>query len=170
MKTITREMVYRDLPWVLPIEQASFREPWDKEKFAHHWRNTSNKALVAEIEKTIVGYAVYKLRSNAIWLSRVAVTPVVRRRGVGRRLLEALMTALHPERRVRIETTVEVHDSAAWCFFRACRLRAYGIIVDRLDEDAYYLFQYALPGQELPFYTNRKRPGDMMPAVSRQPD
>ena len=151
MKTIVRKMKDQDLRWITAIEKVSFRNSfWDKRKF------TNYPGLVAEVEKFVVGYALYQEQSRTIHLLRMAVTPQLRRRSVGKKIIESLAASLSLDRLVRIETVVEAENVTAQFFLKQCRFRAFGTVTNDQNEE-YYLFECALPGFESSFYSHRPR-------------
>jgi [ribosomal protein S18]-alanine N-acetyltransferase len=81
-----------DLPAVQSIEQASFTTPWP----AHAYRNeleTNRLAqyLVVRADSDVVGYAGVWLMVDEAHVTTFAVHPAWRRRGIGERLLLAVI-------------------------------------------------------------------------------
>ena len=85
-----RRMAPRDLEEVLIIER-SFRAPWTREMFLQELRQTElSEALVAETVGRIAGYVLWWYVADEVHIVNVAVDEAQRRRGVARRLLQAV--------------------------------------------------------------------------------
>jgi ribosomal-protein-alanine N-acetyltransferase len=103
-------MAVADLPDVHDIERASFTTPWP----AHAYRseietNRLASYLVARAEGQVVGYGGVWLMADEAHITTFAVHPAWRRRGIGDRLLLALLD-IALERGAR-EATLEVRLS-----------------------------------------------------------
>jgi [ribosomal protein S18]-alanine N-acetyltransferase len=106
---VIRRMTAEDLDAVLEIERASFTMPWTRETFRGLLRRTDAHLFVAEVDGRVVGYAAVWVVLDQAELGDVAVAEGWRRRGLGRRLLEAVL-ALMPDVGVR-ELFLEVRVS-----------------------------------------------------------
>ena len=140
----------RDLPEVLVIELRSFGDGrWDAEEFECYLRNRGCFAMVAIYGGDVVGYIVYKrMKIRELWLLNLAVHPDHRRRGVARRLIEALKEKLRPERRTRIVEKVRETNLAAQLFFRSQGFRAVGVERRAFEDtgEAAYVMEYRCVG------------------------
>ena len=103
-------MRVEDLPRIHLIEQASFSTPWpphayrtelEKNRLAHY--------LVLRAEETVVGYAGVWLMVDEAHITTFAVDPRWRRRGIGERLLLAVLDLARAQR--AREATLEVRLS-----------------------------------------------------------
>ena len=80
-----------DLPEVLAIERDAFPVPWTERAFRHLMDRDDAGVLVVDAPGGGVGgYAAYWVASDEAELADLAVHPEHRRRGVGRRLVEAV--------------------------------------------------------------------------------
>jgi ribosomal-protein-alanine N-acetyltransferase len=141
-----RWLIRRDMPEVLPIERASFEFPWSENDFINALRQRNIIGMVAELDEVVVGYMIYELHPNRIYLWSLAVHPEFRRQGVGSALIEKLVSKLY-QKRSRINVEVRETNLDAQLFFRGSGFRAVGVIRDRYPEtteDA-YLFVYRSP-------------------------
>lgn len=89
-----RRMRPSDLPEVLSIEQQSFSHPWLESTFQGEIQNTGiSHPIVAAAgpDRRIIGYVLYWLVGDEMQINNVAVHPDWRRRGVGERMLRAVM-------------------------------------------------------------------------------
>ena len=106
---------FDDLPQVSGIQNASLEAAqWPVADYLSH------SFFVAEIAGTIAGFAVWRGVGEGEWeLLNIAVDPLFRRRGVGRRLVEAL-----PAGRIFIE--VRESNKAARAFYESSGFAASG--------------------------------------------
>ena len=74
------------------IEAEVFPDPWSIEAFRSSIRAPATQVLVAEAGGEILGYAVLFVAADEAEVANIAVAPEARGRGVGRRLLDAMLT------------------------------------------------------------------------------
>ena len=85
-------MTEADLDEVVAIEEASFVRPWTRRSFQEELtRNSLATYLVAKREGRVVGYGGIWVILDEAHLTTLAVAPDCRQRGIGSRLLTALM-------------------------------------------------------------------------------
>ncbi len=86
-----RSLAYSDLPQVIAIERRSFPTPWSLAMFVLELSKPSGVCLAAVEDGQLVGYLVCS-KYDRIWhLMNIAVDPAARRRGIGVRLLDAML-------------------------------------------------------------------------------
>jgi ribosomal-protein-alanine N-acetyltransferase len=103
-------MTFDDLPAVQAIERASFMTPWPNDAYRNELAtNRLASYVVACAGDTIVGFAGLWVMVDEAHVTSFAVHPRWRRRGVGERLLLALVD-IAVTRRAR-EATLEVRLS-----------------------------------------------------------
>jgi [ribosomal protein S18]-alanine N-acetyltransferase len=103
-------MTVEDLPAVHAIERASFAVPWPDDAYRNEIRtNRLASYLVARMDDEVVGFAGLWVMVDEAHVTTFAVDPRWRRRGVGERLLLALLD-LAVARQAR-EATLEVRLS-----------------------------------------------------------
>lgn len=109
-----RKMEERDINNIMPIENCSFSIPWSKESYLNEIKNNAAIYIVAIFEKRIVGYAgVWKIIDEG-HITNIAVHPNHRRRGIGKKLIEALIKISEKE---GIKSfTLEVRESNTAAF------------------------------------------------------
>lgn len=88
-----RTMEAGDLEAVLMLESASFSEPWPAAMFVDELSRRSRRYFVFEEDGTVTGYGGLLVAGDDAHVMTLAVDPAVRRRGVGARLLLALIDA-----------------------------------------------------------------------------
>lgn len=141
-----RWMIRRDSEEVLAIERASFEFPWRDEDFLACLRQRNCIGMVAEHSEKVVGFMLYELHKDRLHILNFAVHPDFRRQGVGRKMVEKLVSKLHPQRRNRIMLEVRETNVPAQLFFKQLGFRAISLLRDFYEdtaEDA-YLMQYRL--------------------------
>ena len=103
-------MTLEDLPAVHAIERASFAAPWPDDAYRNEIRtNRLASYVVARLGDDVVGFAGLWVMVDEAHVTSFAVDPAWRRRGVGERLLLALLD-LATGRQAR-EATLEVRLS-----------------------------------------------------------
>lgn len=104
-----RPMGTADLPRVMEIEYACYSMPWNESTFRGLLRRSDADLFVVETAGVVAGYAVFWSVLDQGELGNVAVSPEWRRRGLARRLLDAVFARAR-ERRIR-EVFLEVRVS-----------------------------------------------------------
>ena len=140
-----RWMIRRDMPEVLDIERASFEFPWFEEDFIRCLRQRNCIGMVAEHAERVVGFMIYELHKTRLHILNFAVSNNLRRRGVGRQMIDKLVGKLSSQRRTEITLEVRETNLAAQIFFRERSFRATSVLRDFYDdspEDA-YVMQYS---------------------------
>lgn len=145
-----RWLIRADMPEVLAIEQESFEFPWREADFMNCLRQRNCIAMVAEwIDgKTkwdrVAGFVIYELHKTRLHVLNLAVAGDLRRRGVGRALVEKLQGKLNAAHRTKLQLEVRERNKDAQLFFRAHGFRAVKTLrnyYEDSDEDA-YVFEY----------------------------
>ncbi|WP_420635294.1 ribosomal protein S18-alanine N-acetyltransferase [Candidatus Palauibacter sp.] len=88
-----RPLVKADLPEVTTIEEACFATPWSEQTFRNLLRRP-NACLLSALDENerVVGYAAVWFAGRAGELGDLAVASAARRRGIGTRLVEAVLS------------------------------------------------------------------------------
>jgi ribosomal-protein-alanine N-acetyltransferase len=103
-------MTVDDHPAVQAIERASFAVPWPDDAYRNEIRtNRLASYVVARLGDAVVGFAGIWVMVDEAHVTTFAVDPHYRRRGVGERLLLALLDL--SVRRLAREATLEVRLS-----------------------------------------------------------
>jgi ribosomal-protein-alanine N-acetyltransferase len=81
----------RDVARVMEIEQEGFLHPWSRELIERELGHAWSQVLLAEDGEggPVVGYIVFWLVHDEVHVLNVATALAVRRRGIGRALMEA---------------------------------------------------------------------------------
>ncbi len=87
---IVRPMTAADLRKVWQLEQECFADAWSMKLLADALANDYDHFWVAECGEDICGYANLRVLAGVGEIERIAVNLAQRRRGVGRKLMEAM--------------------------------------------------------------------------------
>ena len=87
-----RPFVVSDLLAVLEIENVSFPSPWKPEYFLTEMNNPYARLVVAERAGQVIGYFCCWLVADEVHILDVAVHPDHRRCGIGRLLLQDILS------------------------------------------------------------------------------
>ncbi len=110
---LVRRLAYSDLPAVASIERRSFPAPWSLAMFVLELSKPSGICLAATEGERLVGYAICA-RYDRVWhLMNVAVEPELRRRGVGRLLVERVIEESGRELQFTLEVRVSNREAIA---------------------------------------------------------
>lgn len=103
---------------VLPIEAASFSDPWTREMFRSELTiGGGTYARLAERGRKLVGYLLAVLVEDEAHLGNLAVDPAERRSGIGQRLLEDLIETARKRGIVRVTLEVRASNKIARNFY-----------------------------------------------------
>lgn len=123
-----RQMIRKDLPQVLAIEEASFRSPWSREGFLAALGRTDILTYVYAPQEGVLGYIMIELVGPEAHIINLAVHPDHRRHAVA---TECLRYADHVARRRgagRIVLEVEESNLPAQLLYRKAGYRATRIL------------------------------------------
>ena len=98
MPATVRRLVARDLDRVVAIERIAFTDPWPRSAFAELLAEAHVRAFAVDgADGRIAGYALASVAADEGEILNLAVEPGVRRRGLGRGLLDALLAMFRAE-------------------------------------------------------------------------
>ena len=89
-----RPLAEADLDRVAAIERAAFTDPWPRRSFEELLAQQHVRAIAVDDGGRLAGYALFSLVAGEGEILNLAVDPAVRRRGVGRGLLHAVLDAM----------------------------------------------------------------------------
>jgi [ribosomal protein S18]-alanine N-acetyltransferase len=107
-----RDMRDIELPQVAQIEQAAYEFPWTIGNFRDSLAS-GYSALSAYWHGELVGYAIIMFALDEAHLLNIAVDPKFQSRGIGRRLLEHVMSLASARRAEILYLEVRPSNSAA---------------------------------------------------------
>lgn len=150
-----RWMIRRDMPEVLAIEKASFEFSWSEEDFIRCLRQKNCIGMVAEVAPPcrrggidehgpIIGFFIQELHRNRLHVLDFAVHPDYRRQGIGRAMVNKLVSKLSHERRNKIVLEVRETNLQAQFFFKEMGFKAISLLRDFYEDTSEdgYLMQY----------------------------
>jgi ribosomal-protein-alanine N-acetyltransferase len=86
-----RRLSYSDLPQVIAVERRAFPTPWSLAMFVLELSKPSGVCLAAVRDGVVVGHLICS-RYDTVWhLMNIAVDPGLRRNGIAKALLRALL-------------------------------------------------------------------------------
>ena len=118
MTLCLRFATLEDLPALLRLETLCFSDPWSEEGLASQLHAESGETVVALLDGNAVGYLAMTLIPPEAEVCRVAVDPICRRMGIGRRLLSDFFER-HPETESVFLEVRESNLPAQNCYARA---------------------------------------------------
>jgi ribosomal-protein-alanine N-acetyltransferase len=122
MNVNIRSVKLVDLPAVLLVENASFSEPWNAKDFRIHLSQRTNFGMLAEIEKEVVGYIVYRVEGEQMFVLSMAVMPRHRRNGIGTMLVATILPKMKTRKKIRAIVSDQFLD--AHLFLRSLGFKA----------------------------------------------
>lgn len=123
-KPQVRWLIRRDFPEVMEIDKSCFKKRWSEQKFIQALRDRLTIGMIVEYGEAVVGYMIYKLHKNRLFLIRMAVHPKFQKRGLGRAMIEKLKGKLSGNKRTRL-TAVSTDDKLGeHLWLKACGFRA----------------------------------------------
>ncbi|MBC7222480.1 ribosomal protein S18-alanine N-acetyltransferase [Candidatus Bipolaricaulota bacterium] len=117
-----------DLPGIMRVERASFPDPWPGLAFVWYLFSGDSLFLVAEEDGEIRGFAIAVMEGEALHLHDIAVLPASRQRGIGRKLMEALMQKGREKKAKKVVLETRVENLVAQAFFRRFGFKETGVI------------------------------------------
>ncbi|MBZ4401079.1 ribosomal protein S18-alanine N-acetyltransferase [Myxococcus sp. MISCRS1] len=127
-----RQMTEGDLPAVMALEQAAFKNPWSpellKRELQHEW---STILLVEEprqfVPPLLLGLAIFWIVHDEVHVLNVATAPQHRRRGVARAVMEEVLERGRARRCSLATLEVRKSNEPAIQLYRAFGFRPVGI-------------------------------------------
>jgi ribosomal-protein-alanine N-acetyltransferase len=132
-----RRMKRRDLPAVVELERAIYPQPWSPGVFSEELTLVNRHYVVLEDEGRIVGYGGLLLVAEDAHVTTVAIDPGARRRGLGTRLMLALVDAAAVAGAKHLTLEVRVSNEGARRLYQRFGFAPVGVRKDYYrDEDA----------------------------------
>jgi [ribosomal protein S18]-alanine N-acetyltransferase len=121
-----RPFIEGDLPQVLELEQASFPLPWKEEFFLKELSRPHSWFWVAEKEGRVVAYLCGWFIADEGEVLKVAVHPAYRRRGLGKFLLEEMITVAFRRGAQTLHLEVRASNVGAITLYKLCGFQEVG--------------------------------------------
>jgi [ribosomal protein S18]-alanine N-acetyltransferase len=119
-----------DLDAMIAIERAAYpADAWSAEALGSQLENTNTHYLVAEEDGVVVGYAglLAPRGLETAEVHTVTVTDGLRRQGIGRRMVQALLDEAAVRGAAEVFLEVRVDNPAAQALYRSLGFEAVGI-------------------------------------------
>lgn len=107
---VIEKMKQEDLDQVMEIEEKSFSDPWDRSFFSQDIDNPSALPLVAKVSERVTGYVCLWKMLDEIQITNIAVSPHMRRRGIGKQMMEKMLRKAQEEDYRRITLDVRISN------------------------------------------------------------
>ena len=104
---------------VAELEKMCFSAPWSRRSIASELENQLSLWLVEEREGVVAGYVGSQSVPPEADVMNVAVSPAYRRQGIGRALMEALITELSARGMESLTLEVRASNEAAIALYEA---------------------------------------------------
>jgi ribosomal-protein-alanine N-acetyltransferase len=125
---------------ILRIETLSFDSPWSQKQFFEAWQYEKSYTLVAQIDSQLVGYLIYSRCRDKLVIENLAVDRSFRRKGVGKKLVEAVIDNLG--KRDCVELNVSDSNLNAHLFLRSLGFKASEVKRAFYNTQDAYLFSF----------------------------
>ena len=106
-------MRLEDVSAIAKLEQICFSDPWSETSIKSELNNPLSYWLVADDNGTIAGYVGSQSVLDSADMMNIAVAPEYRRRGVGRMLINNLISYLREQKVIALLLEVRVSNMAA---------------------------------------------------------
>lgn len=124
MKIVPMQEIHLDK--LAQLEQMCFSHPWSRQALGEEFSNPAAVFLVAVEEDTVLGYAGMHVVYGEGYIDNIAVFPAARRKGVGRRLIEALVDWMEHHEGVFLTLEVRPSNEAAVLLYQSVGFREVG--------------------------------------------
>lgn len=130
-----------DIDEIVRIERASFKHPYSIYYFLILLRQNPNNFLIAEEGGKVLGYAVGEVFHDFSYIDSIAVDPLFRRRGIGKRLLHHLLELFKSRGAKKVKLHVRVSNQVAQKFYEGFGFRCKQVVRNYYDEEDALLYE-----------------------------
>jgi ribosomal-protein-alanine N-acetyltransferase len=125
--TTIRPMGAADIPTVAALEQVLFTDPWSENAFHEELSAAGHRYLVAEEDGAVVGYGGLLVVGEDTHVVTLGVAPDAQRRGLGTRLMVALVEEALSAGSSHLTLEVRVSNEAAQRLYRRFGFETVGL-------------------------------------------
>jgi len=112
---IDRDKDLKNLESIYKLEIESFGEvAWSKSQLRTELENKNSYCILSKKEKEVIGYLLGRIILDEAELLRLAVKPLYRNKGVGRKLLETFLEDLKNQRIKKVFLEVSERNNRAY--------------------------------------------------------
>lgn len=126
-QVIIRNMTVDDVDAVYDIAVRSFSDPWNVESFNYSIKSESDYCMVAESCGCVAGYFILRISYETADVTDIAVDVNMRKKGIGKLLMEALFNKGNLKGVQRFALEVRQSNIAAISLYESCGFHADGI-------------------------------------------
>jgi ribosomal-protein-alanine N-acetyltransferase len=120
-----RPLVEADLDRVAALERVAFTDPWSRRSFEELLAQPQVRGVAVDGDDgCLAGYALYTVVAGEGEILNLAVDPAVRRRGLGRRLLDAILDQMRAAGTTHVFLEVRQSNRAAIQLYAASGFRS----------------------------------------------
>jgi [ribosomal protein S18]-alanine N-acetyltransferase len=129
---VIRQMTHEDMPAVIALEKAAFRNPWSPELLRRELDHDWSTILLVESPlpgggRELLGLAIFWIVQDEVHVLNVATAPEHRRRGVARAVMEELLARGRHRRCTLATLEVRRSNEAAIGLYRSFGFRSVGV-------------------------------------------
>lgn len=153
---LVRKMTQDDIAEVCTLERRCFPNPWVAEGFEAEMEGPASFAEVVMEGEALAGYATYRVIVDEAHLLNIAISPELRGRGLGKRLLRHILR-------------VCVNEGAEWMFLevRPSNVEALGLYRAHGFHQLGVRERYYANGEDAILMASMLNPGKGMPGEGR---
>lgn len=107
-----------DIEKIAELEKACFTDPWSKKDFEGAFSSSVTEGLVAMQDGELVGYGLIAIVFEDADVVNIAVSPLHRKKGLGKQLLEGLLTTAKARGVKRVFLEVRVSNAPAILLYK----------------------------------------------------
>lgn len=106
-------MERKHIPGIAALEKRCFNDPWSENSIASELDNPLSYWLVAVEQNEVIGYVGSQTVLGGADMMNIAVSPEYRRMGIGRKLIQQLITDLKARKAVCLVLEVRASNDPA---------------------------------------------------------
>ena len=139
-----RRIIASDVDEVMRIEKTSFSSPWSTRFFLEELRAPCARCLLASSDHKVIGYVLYWTLPGEADIHNLAVDKDYRRRGIGTRLLRAVIDEGREQGLGRVTLEVRRSNEAAQGLYRSLGFLVQGVRTGYYSDNGEDAFVMAL--------------------------
>lgn len=142
---IFRKGIEKDIEYIAELEQKTFSDAWTEKSVRDTFEHNHAYITVAEDEAGVVGYCIVYYVMEEAEIARIAVSEDVRRRGIGKGLLDYTCKCSREKQIERLLLDVRESNESAIAFYKTYGFKTDGIrknFYDMPKEDAVLMSMY----------------------------
>ena len=107
-----RPAVYGDVESIMAVEKTGISHPWDKESI-ESVINDDNKICIVAVDESLIGYIYASFVLDEAEIGNICIVPECRGQGVGRSLIDAMLSDLKSRGVCKVFLEVESDNESA---------------------------------------------------------